>query len=835
MNLQGEKCLLEICQKSSLNQNDLEMLEKLIDRRVDINVNGPMGFTPLLLVCWKNRSPNIGNVVELFIRSGASVHQQSANGWTVLHVLFRYNQSDQLTKMVKLLLQQKVKVNLPNDKGSTAVHFLCRYNQNDKLGDVLSLLIDKQVDLNVATNKGWTPLHLLCSYNQSDRLIDLIRIFMKRNVNLNARTEDGFTVLHLLCKFNQTDQLVDLVQLLTERDASLAKAKTKDGGTALHFLCRHNYNENLPDVVKLLLQNQVDVNAKATDGTTFTTSNISTNWQRSAHLRANSAVAKKTALHLLCRYNQSHVITETARLLLQNKADAAVKDESGCTALHLVCRYHTTDQLINVVHLLIQQVNLNEQDDQGKTALDYLPVNGNPQFHQIVDLFMEKESNLAVSSDFIIKAAQFGCVDVVGRFAARCRADRDVSNYLKTLKNESFSLCPHCRKNRVDVAQLLVVNRSKMAPVTFCKQTLERSIPPNVERLVSESESVHRTEIPSADTWNTLVNNWHSDSPNMQPIVNYFKSQSHQTCVVNCKWCRTGSDVARFVQLLTDKLTELDERFEVERCINHGSFWEKSRLWAPDRLDFALVFKRFRQSERHDDHVTYASANGIEALQDGAKNLHPLRFAHYFNKLVAAAVDRMEDVNIFSPRVRNEGCDVIIEALHRAKLPPALPVRIVLKMAVPMQPHFEMLQNLPSWCSRNASYLTPFNAEGVPKWRIFYPELERHLLTANPNVLEALKLLKMLVALEQKNAPNSKLSARILKVCLLHYLRINPPEDWKSNHSVKHCIGILQQYPVDRCEITSFFQSDVHLQDVDHQSRKTVLQILEKLQKVILI
>ena len=177
------------------------------------------------------------------------------------------------------------------------------------------------------------------------------------------------------------------------------------------------------------------------------------------------------------------------------------------------------------------------------------------------------------------------------------------------------------------------------------------------------------------------------------------------------------------------------------------------------------------------------------------------------------------------------------------------------------------MNQLPHWVVQSSieedvEYLVP-HRRGVKgsRWRLSYSTLERDtLLQAGKTmryeyilmqfnltdgvsmfllgdvVRKVYQALKFFVVLHQNAKEDelpeiprkSSISSYALKTCLFNYMRFSPPP-WEPEDILHHAIGVLRTFPIHSTEIRSFFNDTLTVFYITQASKKTVKEILEKM------
>ena len=173
--------------------------------------------------------------------------------------------------------------------------------RSDNAGGVRSLL-QRGFDPNTRDEKGQTGL-LLALREPSPRVIDVLLASPKTNVE--ARNENDESPLMLAAIRGQRD----LVQKLIARDADV----NKPGWTPLHYAASSTASTGQVEIMKLLLDKYAFIDAQSPNGT--------------------------TPLMMAAMYGT----TASVKLLLDEGADTAMKNQQGMTALDFAQRGNRPD------------------------------------------------------------------------------------------------------------------------------------------------------------------------------------------------------------------------------------------------------------------------------------------------------------------------------------------------------------------------------------------------------------------------------------------------------------------------------------------------------------
>jgi ankyrin repeat protein len=281
-----------------------EVVRVLLDHGVNLAVRAYDGKTALHLASKKE-------VARVLLESGADKTIKCKKGWTPLLAVSSRGHAE----TADLLLEYGADLAARASDGSTALHLAS--NQA-----VALVLLKHGANITAQNNKGWTPLHSVSHWGHAE----IAHMFLKRGASLAARTYDGSTALHLASR-----KEVACVLLEHEADATI---KNEKGWTPLLALSSRGHAET----VRFLLEHGVDLEARASDGST------------ALHLASKKEVARvllehgaKTTVLNVKGWTPLHSVShwghaEIAHLLLEHDADLEARASDGSTALHLASK-----------------------------------------------------------------------------------------------------------------------------------------------------------------------------------------------------------------------------------------------------------------------------------------------------------------------------------------------------------------------------------------------------------------------------------------------------------------------------------------------------------------
>lgn len=388
----------------SAYQKDIDSLNLLIERKVDLNLQNNEGNTAL------NISTHLRHkeAVNLLIQAGANLNIQCRKGFTPLLTAAYYG----YTEIVKQFLQANVLLNLQNIEGSTAlmyaacfghieiVHLLIQakadINLKNLLGEsalmlavakrhavITKKLIEAKADVNFQNRKGLTPL-MMASGLEYDELLDII---LAANPDLNLQNATEYSALMIATEEGH----FDIVNRLIDAGVDL-NLQNNIGYSALMIATENGYF----DIVNKLIDAGADLNLQNNTG--YSALMIAA---ENRHFNIlNRLIDAGADLNLQNHYLYSALMIATnegdiniAEKLMQANADLNLQNRPQYNAL-IIASYKGH---IEIVKKLIQaHANLNLQDNNGDTALIWAIRSGHIK---IVVLLLEAKIDLNLQNN----------------------------------------------------------------------------------------------------------------------------------------------------------------------------------------------------------------------------------------------------------------------------------------------------------------------------------------------------------------------------------------------------------------------------------------------------
>ena len=229
VNVVGETALHRASSKGMLS-----VVEKLIEKRADVNKQDKRGNTALIGAC---EHKNTDVALALLERTGIEVDLANNNGETALHQASEKG----MLAVVKRLIEKDADVNKQNDYGNTALMKACIVNHAYV---ALALLEHPDIRVDLVTNSGYTALHQASEKG----MLAVVEKLIEKRADVNKQTEYGDTALIIACEYKHAD----VAFALLERTGIEVDLVNNDGETALH----QAFNNDMTEVVERIREIQ---------------------------------------------------------------------------------------------------------------------------------------------------------------------------------------------------------------------------------------------------------------------------------------------------------------------------------------------------------------------------------------------------------------------------------------------------------------------------------------------------------------------------------------------------------------------------------------------------
>ena len=241
--------------------------------------------------------------------------------------------------------------------------------------DVSQLLLQHYVDVDIRSFKHRTPLH----FAAHNGMLDIIRMLIERDADVNSQDENGQTPLHRIISAVRNTSSIDYfdgLRLLLDNNAGV-DAQDNELSTPLHLASSHGCFK----ATHMLLEFGATVNIQNNGGETplhRSLTNIGATPYRALDitrsLLEHGAVVDAhdhrhwTALHLASYAGNLNLV----QLLLDNGANACVRDNEGETPLHHLLRgiCASSDAALDIIPPLLKRgADVDARDNHHSTPL----------------------------------------------------------------------------------------------------------------------------------------------------------------------------------------------------------------------------------------------------------------------------------------------------------------------------------------------------------------------------------------------------------------------------------------------------------------------------------
>uniref|UniRef100_A0A0G2JT24 Ankyrin repeat and death domain containing 1B n=1 Tax=Rattus norvegicus TaxID=10116 RepID=A0A0G2JT24_RAT len=306
--------------QNAAKSNNLDLMEKLFEKKVNINAVNNMNRTALHFAVGRNNL----SAVDFLLSHKARVDVADKHGLTVLHLAAWSGSFEIMLMLVKAGADQRAK----SQEGMNALHLAA---QNNNLHIVDYLIQDLHLqDLNQPNERGRKPFLLAAEKGH----VEMIEKLVFLNLHTSEKDKEGNTALHLAAMHGHSPVVQVLltqwseVNETNELNISALQTATRNGHTSLvNFLLSENADSqqqketkepplhlavinNRPAVVDSLLSAQHDVDALD---------------QR-----------QQTPLHVAADLGN----VELVETLLKAGCNLKITDKQGKTALAVAARSH---------------------------------------------------------------------------------------------------------------------------------------------------------------------------------------------------------------------------------------------------------------------------------------------------------------------------------------------------------------------------------------------------------------------------------------------------------------------------------------------------------------
>src|SRR6266849_6434347 len=151
---------------------DLEMVQVLLDYKVDVNARNDSGWAPLhdasdgdRFATTHNAVQSFPDTIQLLLDHGADVNIRGLDDSTPLHRATKNGRYE----AVRVLLERGANIDAKDDEGQTPLHKASEYWREE----VVRVLLERGADVGAKDNRGRTPLHKTAQ-NWTDEVVRVL-------------------------------------------------------------------------------------------------------------------------------------------------------------------------------------------------------------------------------------------------------------------------------------------------------------------------------------------------------------------------------------------------------------------------------------------------------------------------------------------------------------------------------------------------------------------------------------------------------------------------------------------------------------------------------------
>jgi ankyrin repeat protein len=207
---------------------------------------------------------------------------------------------DELKKLVK-----KVDINIQNENGLTPLFFAAQLSNYSSSIETVKWLLNNGANPNIQNKAGWTPLNFIVFDTNTTSSVDSVKLLLDAGADINLAQEDKWSPLMFAVKYSGTTSTINTVKLLLERGADVNQLNKDNMNSLFIGVLNITSGKSSFEVVQLLLDKGIDIDTQDFKGRTV----------------------------LMLAASQNDVVT--VKILLENKANVNLKNDSGQTALDL--------------------------------------------------------------------------------------------------------------------------------------------------------------------------------------------------------------------------------------------------------------------------------------------------------------------------------------------------------------------------------------------------------------------------------------------------------------------------------------------------------------------
>ncbi|KAM6224330.1 ankyrin repeat and death domain-containing protein 1B [Rhynchocyon petersi] len=353
--------------QNAAKNNNLDLMEKLFEKKVNIDAMNNMNRTALHFAVGRNNL----SAVDFLLNRKARVDVADKHGLTVIHLAAWSGSLEIMLMLVKAGVDQRAR----NQDGMNALHFAAQSN-SVRIAEYLIQDLHLK-DLNQPDEKGRKPFLLAAERGH----VEMIEKLTCLNLHTLEKDKDGNTALHLAAKHGHSP----VVQVLLTQWQEINE--TNENGETPFFLTVEGGHEECSKVLlaagsDINIPNKFNISPLQMATRNGHGSLVSFLLREKADLHPK-VEPKESPLHLAVINN--HI--EVANSLLTAQHDTDILNQRQQTPLHIAADHGN----VELVELLLKAgCDLKIVDKQGRTALG-----------------VASRSNHSLVVDMIIKAERY--------------------------------------------------------------------------------------------------------------------------------------------------------------------------------------------------------------------------------------------------------------------------------------------------------------------------------------------------------------------------------------------------------------------------------------------
>ncbi|XP_048250897.1 serine/threonine-protein phosphatase 6 regulatory ankyrin repeat subunit B-like isoform X1 [Haliotis rufescens] len=312
------------------------------------------------------------------------INRRGLNCWTPVMYAVVSGQK----KSLKLLVEHNADIKLCDSNNNSLLHLAI---ENGKTASVEYLLKEHKCDIHTRGMHGWTPL--VCAVFAGKK--DVLDVLLKHKTDNRLRDTNIRNAIHLACECG-INSIVERLLQLTDVNAS-----GKHGQTPI--MCSASSGKK--NTFDLLLSRKANINLTDDDNNSL------------LHVACKSddtSILEYLLTQLDINRPGKHGWTPVMKaavngrkdvldLLVKEKANLELTDDSGNNLLHLACHGGN----VSIVKHLLPQFNINSRGGNGWTPVMYAAVNGDSD---VFRLLVSRGADLSLEDDYNNSVFHLGCI-----------------------------------------------------------------------------------------------------------------------------------------------------------------------------------------------------------------------------------------------------------------------------------------------------------------------------------------------------------------------------------------------------------------------------------------